>query len=124
MTDFTQSELNHLVSVIHQNVFLFNADIYTNICLGESFLEEELEAALENSGVNQFLPGLSQGIYSPVGENGSLLSGGQRQRVAIGRATDRVPKALLMHEPPSNLDAKLPNQMGAEIIQLLSLIHH
>ena len=46
------------------------------------------------------------------------LSGGQRQRVAIGRAIVRAPKVLLMDEPLSNLDAKLRNQMRAEIIKL------
>ncbi len=46
------------------------------------------------------------------------LSGGQRQRVAIGRAIVREPKVLLMDEPLSNLDAKLRNQMRAEIIKL------
>ena len=46
------------------------------------------------------------------------LSGGQRQRVAIGRAIVRKPKVLLMDEPLSNLDAKLRNQMRAEIIKL------
>ena len=46
------------------------------------------------------------------------LSGGQRQRVAIGRAIVREPKVLLMDEPLSNLDAKLRNQMRAEILKL------
>ncbi len=50
------------------------------------------------------------------------LSGGQRQRVAIGRAMVRDPKVFLMDEPLSNLDAKLRNQMRAEIIKLRSRI--
>ena len=51
------------------------------------------------------------------------LSGGQRQRVAIGRAIVRDPKVLLMDEPLSNLDAKLRNQMRAEIIKLREKIN-
>ena len=51
------------------------------------------------------------------------LSGGQRQRVAIGRAIVREPKVLLMDEPLSNLDAKLRNEMRAEIIKLRERIN-
>ena len=51
------------------------------------------------------------------------LSGGQRQRVAIGRAIVRDPKVFLMDEPLSNLDAKLRNQMRAEIIKLRQRIN-
>ncbi|MBR6872950.1 MAG: ATP-binding cassette domain-containing protein, partial [Ruminococcus sp.] len=58
------------------------------------------------------------GITDLLGRKPKQLSGGQRQRVAIGRAIVRVPKVFLMDEPLSNLDAKLRNQMRAEIILL------
>jgi len=58
------------------------------------------------------------GITEYLDRKPKALSGGQRQRVAIGRAIVRDPKVLLMDEPLSNLDAKLRNQMRAEIIKL------
>ena len=57
-------------------------------------------------------------ITEYLGRKPKALSGGQRQRVAIGRAIVRNPKVFLMDEPLSNLDAKLRNQMRAEIIKL------
>ena len=58
------------------------------------------------------------GITEYLDRKPKALSGGQRQRVAIGRAIVREPKVLLMDEPLSNLDAKLRNQMRAELIKL------
>ncbi len=63
------------------------------------------------------------GITEYLDRKPKALSGGQRQRVAIGRAIVRNPKVLLMDEPLSNLDAKLRNQMRAEIIKLRQKIH-
>ena len=63
------------------------------------------------------------GITQYLGRKPKQLSGGQRQRVAIGRAIVREPKVLLMDEPLSNLDAKLRNQMRAEIIKLRQKIN-
>ena len=62
------------------------------------------------------------GITEYLERKPKALSGGQRQRVAIGRAIVRNPKVLLMDEPLSNLDAKLRNQMRAELIKLRSRI--
>ena len=63
------------------------------------------------------------GITEYLDRRPKALSGGQRQRVAIGRAIVREPKVLLMDEPLSNLDAKLRNQMRAEIIKLRQRIN-
>ena len=62
------------------------------------------------------------GITDYLQRKPKALSGGQRQRVAIGRAIVRNPKVLLMDEPLSNLDAKLRNQMRAELLKLQSRI--
>ena len=63
------------------------------------------------------------GITEYLDRKPKALSGGQRQRVAIGRAIVREPKVLLMDEPLSNLDAKLRNQMRAELIKLRQRIN-
>lgn len=63
------------------------------------------------------------GITEYMDRKPKALSGGQRQRVAIGRAIVREPKVLLMDEPLSNLDAKLRNQMRAEILKLRKKIN-
>lgn len=63
------------------------------------------------------------GITNLLSRKPKALSGGQRQRVAIGRAIVREPKVFLMDEPLSNLDAKLRNQMRAEIIKLRKRIN-
>lgn len=70
-------------------------------------IEQKVREAAEILGITEYLD-----------RKPKALSGGQRQRVAIGRAIVRNPKVLLMDEPLSNLDAKLRNQMRAEIIKL------
>jgi len=75
-------------------------------------IDRKVSEVAEILGITQFLD-----------RKPKALSGGQRQRVAIGRAIVREPKVLLMDEPLSNLDAKLRNQMRAEIIKLRQRIN-
>ena len=75
----------------------------------KEIIEEKVRHAAEILGITELLQ-----------RKPKALSGGQRQRVAIGRAIVREPQVFLMDEPLSNLDAKLRNQMRAEIIKL----HH
>ena len=75
-------------------------------------IKKKVDEAAEILGITQYLD-----------RKPKALSGGQRQRVAIGRAIVREPKVLLMDEPLSNLDAKLRNQMRAEIIKLRQRIN-
>ena len=77
----------------------------------EEEIKKKVDEAAEILGITEYLD-----------RKPKALSGGQRQRVAIGRAIVREPKVLLMDEPLSNLDAKLRNQMRAEIIKLRSRI--
>ena len=103
------------IAMVFQNYALYpHMTVYDNIAFSlrlkkvpEDVIYEKVTAAAETLGITDYL------LRKP-----RALSGGQRQRVAIGRAMVRDSKVFLMDEPLSNLDAKLRNQMRAEIILL------
>lgn len=118
-----------LSSTIHQNVYLFDESIYDNICLHQSFTQEQLEYALQASGLSAFIHNLSEGIKSPVGENGSSLSGGQKQRIAVARALIRKKPLLILDEGTSAIDMQTAYDIESHLLHkkdltLLTITHH
>ena len=103
------------IAMVFQNYALYpHMTVRENIAFAlklrhtpQDIIKKKVEEAAEILDITQYLD-----------RKPKALSGGQRQRVAIGRAIVREPKVLLMDEPLSNLDAKLRNQMRAEIIKL------
>jgi len=103
------------IAMVFQSYALYpHMSVYDNIAfplklrkLPKEEIDQRVREAAETLDITQYLD-----------RKPKALSGGQRQRVAIGRAIVREPKVLLMDEPLSNLDAKLRNQMRAEIIKL------
>ena len=103
------------IAMVFQNYALYpHMTVYENLAFAlklrhvpKAEIERKVKEAAEILDITQYL-----------GRKPKALSGGQRQRVAIGRAIVRDPKVMLMDEPLSNLDAKLRNQMRAEIIKL------
>ena len=103
------------IAMVFQNYALYpHMTVYENIAFAlklrhtpKEEIDKKVKEAAEILDITQYLK-----------RKPKALSGGQRQRVAIGRAIVRDPKVLLMDEPLSNLDAKLRNQMRAEIIKL------
>ncbi len=103
------------IAMVFQNYALYpHMSVYDNMAFALKLrkrprkeIDEKVREAAEILGITEYLS-----------RKPKALSGGQRQRVAIGRAIVREPKVFLMDEPLSNLDAKLRNQMRAEIIKL------
>ena len=103
------------IAMVFQNYALYpHMTVYDNMAFAlklrhtpKAEIDRKVKEAAEILDITQYL-----------GRKPKALSGGQRQRVAIGRAIVREPQVLLMDEPLSNLDAKLRNQMRAEIIKL------
>ena len=84
------------LSVVPQNSILFSGSIRENITYGLThYSEEELEKAVQDACIDEFLSTLPNGLDSPVGERGEKLSGGQKQRISIARALIRNPSILI-----------------------------
>jgi multiple sugar transport system ATP-binding protein len=108
------------IAMVFQNYALYpHMSVYDNMAFSlklrkedKDVIDKKVREAAEILDITQYLE-----------RKPKALSGGQRQRVAIGRAIVRDPKVMLMDEPLSNLDAKLRNEMRAEIIKLRERIN-
>lgn len=115
-----QSEsLYDMISVIQQNVFIFNASILDNITMFSDFPEEEVERAIELSGLHRLIA--ERGKDYLCGENGSGLSGGEKQRISIARSLLKKSQVLLVDEATAALDAQTAFQVSSAILDLEEL---
>jgi ATP-binding cassette subfamily C protein CydC len=101
------AELRRLVTLVPQDVYLFNASVADNIRLGRpDATDEEVEQAARAAFAHEFIQALPDGYRTRCGERGAQLSGGQRQRVAIARALLGNAPVVIMDEAVSNLDTE------------------
>ncbi|WP_329430482.1 thiol reductant ABC exporter subunit CydC [Streptosporangium sp. NBC_01495] len=112
--DFPQDDLRRLITLVPQDVYLFNIPLRDNIRLGRpEATDEEVEAAARAAHAHEFVTGLPDGYDTLPGELGARLSGGQRQRIAIARALLKDAPILIMDEAVSNLDAESEQEVAA-----------
>ncbi len=93
-----------LISVVSQDVYLFNTTIEKNISIGTKFNEATIRKVAIKSGAYDFIKEMPLKYKSEVGRNGSNLSGGQRQKIAMARAFARKSKILILDEATANYD--------------------
>jgi len=106
--DFTLSSLRGNISLVSQDVVLFNDTIRNNLAYGQlkARSDDELMRAAEAAHILDFVDELPDGLETVVGDRGVLLSGGQRQRIAIGRALLKNAPLLILDEATSALDTQ------------------
>lgn len=103
--DIPYDELLDRISIVMQNVQLFDNTIEENIKVGKKgATKEEIIEAAKKARIHDFIMGLPKGYETDIGENGGILSGGQRQRIAIARAFLKDAPILILDEMTSNVD--------------------
>ncbi|MFR3566380.1 MAG: ABC transporter ATP-binding protein [Paraclostridium sordellii] len=115
------SDLYKNISMIQQNVFMFDDSIKENIKLFSNHSDDEVIKSCDRAGLMGLINRLGNGIDSLVGENGNRLSGGEKQRVAIARALINKAKVLILDESTSALDNETAYNLEKSLLELKDL---
>ena len=113
--------LYNLMTIVQQDVYIFDDTLKANITLSQSFTEDDIKKAVQQSGLESYILENELGLQALCGENGSNLSGGQKQRVSIARALIRKTPILLLDEATSSLDNQVTTEIESSILNIQNL---
>lgn len=113
--------LYNLMTIVQQDVYIFDDTLRANITLNQSFTDEEIKQAVQQSGLESYVLENEYGLQALCGENGSNLSGGQKQRLSIARALIRKTPILLLDEATSSLDNQVTTEIENSILDIQDL---
>lgn len=117
--EFTCDSLLSNMSMVFQNVYLFNDTIRNNICFGKpDATEDEMIAAAKKACCHDFIMALPDGYDTVIGEGGSSLSGGEKQRISIARAILKDAPIIILDEATASVDPENEHLIQAAISEL------
>lgn len=119
LRELSPEALYGLMSVIQQNVFVFNASIRDNVSMFREFPQEALDEAIRRAHLRELLD--ARGADYLCGENGKGLSGGEKQRVSIARSLLKKSSVLLVDEATAALDVQTAHQVSSDILDLTGM---
>ncbi len=119
LRELSPEALYGLMSVIHQNVFVFNASIRDNVSMFREFPQKALDEAIRRAHLRELLD--ARGADYLCGENGKGLSGGEKQRVSIARSLLKKSSVLLVDEATAALDVQTAHQVSSDILDLTGM---
>jgi subfamily B ATP-binding cassette protein MsbA len=121
ISELTLANLREHISLVNQNVVLFNDTIANNIAYGhkQHVSNDDIIKAAKAAHAWDFIDALPDGLATQVGQNGVLLSGGQRQRIAIARALLRDAPVLILDEATASLDTEAERHIQAALEKLM-----
>lgn len=119
--DFRLRSYRQLVSIVPQDIFLFDGSVHDNIAYGrENASAADVESAARHANAHEFIERLPNGYDTLIGERGVKLSAGQRQRLAIARAILVAPQILVLDEATSNVDTESERLIQASLASLFA----
>ena len=121
LQDISIESLYNLMTVVQQDVYIFDDTLKANITLNQSFTEYDIKQAVQQSGLESYVLENEFGLQVLCGENGSNLSGGQKQRLSIARALIRKTPILLLDEATSSLDNQVTTEIENSILKIQDL---
>ena len=118
--EFTLQSLRHNVGIVHQDVYLFSANIRDNIGYGvKDATHEDIERAARVAQLHDQIMALPHGYDTWVGERGTTLSGGQRQRLSIARTILIDPPVLILDDSTSSVDVETERQIHRAMVEVM-----
>ena len=121
LQDISSESLYNLITVVQQDVYIFDDTLSANITLNQPFSEDDIKQAVQQSGLENYILENELGLQTLCGENGANLSGGQKQRLSIARALIRKTPILLLDEATSSLDNQVTTEIENSILKIRDL---